>query len=505
MEKTINSAIYVAIITLIGGIAAAVVTSIYQDEVSKRELGLRTISLLAQDLLIEKPIILGKSQNPEQLNSVLRHKEMAFLAKGLTQHLDDNYSGMDFNTLRATLSSVERRYSYAQLYQAANAAEIICENIVFDLNSRVLQISERLTKCKSSGLDNALLSVTKIDLDNFRFELEVTNDKNGLFCKGVDDFCSFWIDAGDRLESTAYEYLVLSEYIGYKNVYKKEIPLVSFSIIKRITPVIELPKTIVKKVDNSYWNDNRRHLEAIRDSKNSNEATKCKPFFDDDSKTKFAPPAPQLTAFGKGVLRACGPIRGQVNEREFDALLKDNWLLLKETIPNEWASLSDNDLVEKLRQTWLTHNGFNHIYCGEWNGGAIQGLHFTGRYLQLQQEKKICYSESKDEEIAPDKVYTIGVRSTDYANRHDKKGYALKQSAIDLFVLGNKVFEYCNSQGVWAPYKSTFDNALYVKNSKLEIHYKAICKATDPKNKLTYGLLTLYPDLTPDMSPAFSF
>ena len=61
MEKNINSAIYVAIITLIGGIAAAVVTSIYQDEVSKRELGLRTISLLAQDLLIEKPIILGKS------------------------------------------------------------------------------------------------------------------------------------------------------------------------------------------------------------------------------------------------------------------------------------------------------------------------------------------------------------------------------------------------------------------------------------------------------------
>lgn len=504
MDKSINSTVLVAIITLIGGITAAVVTSIYQDEVSKREISLRTISLLAQDLLQEKPIILSGESGPEQLNSILQHKEAAFLAKGLTQHLKDNHKGMDFKILRSALSSVERRYSYAQLYQTAKVASIICENLTLNDESEPIWISGRLSKCKPSLLDGIVLSVIKIEPNNFRFHIDVSNDKGGAFCLGEKDNCDFWIDLGDRLESTSYKYLILMEYIGYEKVYEQENPMVTFSLVLRENPVIDYPKSASGKGDDSYWNYKYKNQKIVNKNNENQLSTKCEPFFDYDNKTSAAPEPPIMTNFGNGIVRACGAIGGKVSNHEFEALIYDNWNSLSKLYPTGWSTLTKNEIVSKLKQIWLTQDGFNHVFCGDWDDGLIGGLHFRGRYLQLQNEEKACYKESPDEEIIDDKIYTIGVVSKDGSNRHDKKGYALKQSALDLFSFGITAFEYCNSDANWKPYKSNFDKVFYINDTDAKVDYQVICKATDQLDKLTYGILTIYPDATPNKSSAFS-
>ncbi|OUR83826.1 hypothetical protein A9Q75_04170 [Colwellia psychrerythraea] len=504
MDKRINSTVYVAIITLIGGIAAAVVTSIYQDEVSKREISLRTISLLAQDLLQAKPIILSSESGPEHLNRILQHKEAAFLAKGLTQHLKDNHKGMDFKILRSSLSSVERRYSYAQLYQTAKVASIICENLTWDGESKPIWISGRLSKCKSSLLDGIILSVKKIDPNNFRFHIDVSNDKGGAFCLGEDDFCDFWIDLGDRLESTSYKYLILAEYIGYEDIYNQKIPMVTFSVVLRKNPVIDFPKMVSGKGDDSYWDYKYNNQKAIIEQNENQLAVKCEPFFDHDSKTSAAPEPPIMTNFGDGIVRACGAIGGKVSSHEFEALIDDNWNSLIKLYPRDWSILPKKEIVSKLKQIWLTQDGFNHVFCGDWDDGLIGGLHFRGRYLQLQNEGKACYKESPDEEVIDGKIYTIGVVSKDGSNRHYKKGYALKQSGLDLFSLGITAFEYCNNDANWKPYKSNFDKVFYINDTDEKVDYQVICKAKDPLDKLTYGILTIYPDATPNKSATFS-
>ena len=504
MDKSIKSAVYVAIITLLGGIVAAVVTSIYQDEVSKREISLRTISLLAQDLLQKKPIILNSESGYDQLNSILQHKEAAFLAKGLTQHLKDNHKGMDFRILRAVLSSVERRYSYAQLYQTAKVASIICENLTMKGESGAIFISGSLSKCRSSLLDGIELSVIEIDQNNFRFRVSISNDKGGAFCLGDTDDCKFWIDLGDRLESTSYKYLILAEYIGYEDVYNQKVPIVAFSVVLRESPVIDFPKNVSGKGDDSYWDYKYKNQKAVNQQSENQHTVKCEPFFDHDSKTSAAPEPPIMTNFGNGIVRACGAIGGKVSSHEFEALINDNWNSLSKLYPTDWSILPRDEIIAKLKQIWLTQGGFNHVFCGDWDDGLIGGLHFRGRYLQLQNEGEACYKESPDEEIIDDKIYTIGVVSKDGSNRHDKKGYALKQSALDLFSLGITAFEYCNSNANWEPYKSNFDKVFYINDTDEKVDYQVICKAKDPFDKLTYGILTIYPDATPNKSAAFS-
>ena len=123
-----------------------------------------------------------------------------------------------------------------------------------------LKLGPYLSKCESSELDDLMLSIAqddqcdapdnncmpKIDTENYRFNLSVTNDQGRKICKGQNDFCSFWIDLGDRLESTPYEFLILAEYIGFTDVFHKKDKVVTFSIIQRAQPVVDYPPDVAE-------------------------------------------------------------------------------------------------------------------------------------------------------------------------------------------------------------------------------------------------------------------
>ena len=499
----LKTVIIITIITVIGGFVGGLLTSSLHDKVSKREISLKMVNFIAKDFLKEKPIILEKNPDKKEIDKLIQHKETAFLARELTQHLMENHEYIDFRTLQAALSSIERRYSYAQIYQAANQCSIVCENLILEKN-KALQITSQLSKCGSSELEGIILKLLEIDMNNCRFKIQVYNDQDHLICERKTD-CFFWIDLGDRLESTSYKYLFLAEYIGYEDVYDQKKPIVACSVLKRTNEVICYPEPLYRRPDNSYWDyklkstsvdlNGRRQLNVDEEN-----VDKCMQFFDSDPSTHAQPEAPSLERFGKSILRACGPIRGCVSEREFEALICDHLDELDKFLPKKWKNFSRPEIVAKLKQIWFKHNGFNHVFCGEWEDRTINGLHYRGRYLQLQTENTACYTKSSDEEILDDHIYTIGVTSADGANTHSKKGYALQQSATELFILGISAFEKCiQDEGDWKPYKTTFDKSFYIKSlsAEAEIHYRVICKATTPNDATTYGILTIYPDVTP--------
>ncbi len=92
--------------------------------------------------------------------------------------------------------------------------------------------------------------------------------------------------------------------------------------------------------------------------------------------------------------------------------------------------------------------GFNfgcHIFCGEPGPKKMSGLHYRGRYLQMQEQGwggLLPPSEGK-EEIVPNLIYTLGIEF-DWRGRRVKdrmKGYVYSLSAEDLLAHGTRAFQ----------------------------------------------------------------
>ena len=148
------------------------------------------------------------------------------------------------------------------------------------------------------------------------------------------------------------------------------------------------------------------------------------------------------------------------------------------------------------------HGGFTHVFCGDWDRGSIGGFHYMGRYLQLQMEGEACYMESSLEDVAANHVYTIGARSADGRNRHRIKGYSLNQSATDLFTLATRSFYlYLRGPDGWVlKHNDLWEKNVYVKvqQGDMVVTYRVLAQATQPDDPFTYGIKTIYPDLTPN-------
>ena len=101
-------------------------------------------------------------------------------------------------------------------------------------------------------------------------------------------------------------------------------------------------------------------------------------------------------------------------------------------------------------------------------------------------------------------VYTIGVKSLDGANKNDKKGYGITQDLVEIMRIGNNAFEKCcYNRTNWFEYPrepGMFNKSYIVKTKAMNknISNVLIFKTKDPENTDHYGLLTIYPDATPD-------
>lgn len=474
------------------------ISSIYSDRIAKRDITARVVKIVSDKLLVSRSIPANiRKASDNELAILLAQKEHAFLVRKLIKFLENNYEDINFEHFLPALNSVETRYSFASIYEAADMVDILCENLYFNNDRREIIIKKDLGKCKSEAvlfLDELKLElVDDIDVNNQTFRVKISNDHGGYLCypkSRIKSGCSFPVDVTDRLENLPYESMIIAEYIGYSDPFSQKEPIVYFSIVKRKTEEDD---------DTSYW-DYGLNLSDDKDIHNT-----CEDFFDNDGATDSKPSPPKLDNFDRAVLRACGRLGGKVTGREFRQLIYDHYdhiMRVMKPHPLGWLRKTKYEIINELHRIWTLHGGFTHIFCGDWDGGSIGGFHDRGRYLQLQMEGKACYFKSPLEDVLPNYVYTIGVESADRLYRHKIKGYSLNKSSMDLFIFTTKAYyKFFNNSGGWSKDNDgIFRKSVYIETVEKgrNIIYRVLCYANDYANPLTYGIKTVYPDLTPD-------
>ncbi|SEH08204.1 EndoU domain-containing protein [Candidatus Venteria ishoeyi] len=235
--------------------------------------------------------------------------------------------------------------------------------------------------------------------------------------------------------------------------------------------------------------------------------TDCLPFFDNKDnfiktgvggRVDMTPPAPKIEAFGKALNQVCGTAGKKTSRAEFKRLLQAHPQVLTELMvytggkvfAGRQAHQDSKTYLDDLTEAWYTVHAFDHIFCGEPKSGkAIGGLHYHGRYQQLQASGEACRLPNfKRNEVIPGSVYTMGVRM----KRADGgwaqfpiKGYGLTLSARDILKLVTRAF-------VDNPTNSRNSTACMLAIKDGDINYKTVFvrRAT--------GIRTFFPDATPD-------
>ncbi|MDZ8106482.1 MAG: EndoU domain-containing protein [Nostoc sp. DedQUE12a] len=190
--------------------------------------------------------------------------------------------------------------------------------------------------------------------------------------------------------------------------------------------------------------------------------TKLLPFFDNvdnpipvgfpaGQQLDITPPPPQLNSFDQAVLKICGPIGTKVSANSFKKLLSSYPDVLQKVQEASGGELlpgrrNKAQFLEDLTNIWFKRRGFEHIFCGEiYNANDIGGLHFYGRYLQLQNQGiggRLPYNQGR-EEVVPGVIYTMGVviQQKNRTVRDVIKGYGYLSNAEEILLDTTKIFK----------------------------------------------------------------
>jgi hypothetical protein len=180
-------------------------------------------------------------------------------------------------------------------------------------------------------------------------------------------------------------------------------------------------------------------------------STSLEPFFRPDGALDSpTPPAPRLNAFDQAMLKVCGGWGARPTREAFRTALDE--AALSEDLRRIYDALDGRILgprrepagfKDELASIWFDEDGFRHIFCGEPSGRTIGGLHFAGRYLQMQEQgwgglAARCASS----EIVPP-IYTLGVQfriPRGGLRSACPKGYALNLDASEILIEATKAF-----------------------------------------------------------------
>ena len=186
----------------------------------------------------------------------------------------------------------------------------------------------------------------------------------------------------------------------------------------------------------------------------------CLPFFDNTPNpvrlksglADITPPAPRIDAFGQAVNQVCGTVGSHVSPEAFKQLLRSHTTVLNniktftngKVFANRPARANTEDYLNDLTDAWFAVRAFDHVFCGEPEAnGPIGGMHYVGRYLQLQETGEACRMDNlRQNEVVPNVLYSMGVIMK-YGNnvaRSSIKGYGLTLSAEDLLKVATKAF-----------------------------------------------------------------
>ncbi|WP_309245620.1 EndoU domain-containing protein [Desmonostoc muscorum] len=154
---------------------------------------------------------------------------------------------------------------------------------------------------------------------------------------------------------------------------------------------------------------------------------------------------------------------------------------------------SDAQFLTDLTNVWFNAEGFEHIFCGEpVAGGSIGGLHFVGRYLELQ-EKGLAgrlNNNASNEEVIPNAVYTIGavMKVGNSTSQSSIKGFGYTLSAEEI--LSIVALAYKNN-----PNTSSTNTVCHWTVTDEGNTFKAVFVRRNG------GVRTFYPDATPGSNP----
>lgn len=221
------------------------------------------------------------------------------------------------------------------------------------------------------------------------------------------------------------------------------------------------------------------------------------PFFDDIDNPRsvrgqmvdMTPPPPVLSQFEERLNQICGDFGTHV--ADVDQQLAKAFL----DFPADFAAVADRiraagitlgnddeEFLTVLVDDWTRAAGFQHIFCGEPVApDRIGGLHFVGRYLDLQRRGQAGFGTGTLESDGSE-VFTVPVKATcpRWPCSDATKGYALTWSATALFAEGI----IASHQGI----KGDRGGCIYQADGG----YPAVFAWKDG------AIRTLYPDTTPN-------
>lgn len=206
----------------------------------------------------------------------------------------------------------------------------------------------------------------------------------------------------------------------------------------------------------------------------------------------ITPPPPDLSPFDRDVLQVCGNLGDRAHVEDFKALLRAYPEILQRiqtAVAGEIFSGRNTEIefLEDLTEIWFRHHGFEHIFCGSIHNGQLKGMHYVGRYLQLQAQGlagKLPHNQQQEETIEG-VVYTIGVLLK-YGDRtiiDRRNGYALVTDAVELLIATTQAFK--------AKSRSRSVCTFTVVDADSGHTYPAVLVKEDN------AIVTFYPDATP--------
>ncbi|NJL61451.1 MAG: EndoU domain-containing protein [Methylacidiphilales bacterium] len=207
----------------------------------------------------------------------------------------------------------------------------------------------------------------------------------------------------------------------------------------------------------------------------------------------ISPQAPNLNSFDRAVLKVCGTFGSRVSPNQFKQLLSyypDVVEKLQKVTDGELRSRRKrrSDFIQDLTNIWFQNRGFEHIFCGEiYKEDDIGGLHFYGRYLQLQEEGigGRLPNNDKMQEVVPGVIYTMGVMVKQGKRTITDviKGYGYLSNAQEMLLDVTKIYKLQNNlEGACI---------FQVKDRETGIIFPTVFVV---KNK---AIITYYPDATP--------
>jgi hypothetical protein len=222
----------------------------------------------------------------------------------------------------------------------------------------------------------------------------------------------------------------------------------------------------------------------------------------------ITPPPPLLERFDQRVLAMCGAgFNAPVSEQSFRALLKDFPDVFSKLKTVAGGSLkpnrsSDTVFTDDLVQIWFAQRGFKHILCGEKDSKLVNGtpnlggLHFSGRYLQLQNQVGTkagrFVSSTTKQEVVDGAIYTFGTRVVQGNVKIAEapiKGYSYVLSAQEILIDATKAFKLFNP-----PAGQPTASCLLTVSDPAAAPFQAVFV------KKEGAILTFYPDATPEGS-----